>query len=427
MANVISVLKNIFKNKKTRNKILFTLSLLAIFRFTAHIPTPGIDRTSLQAIFNSSQFLTLLDVFSGGTLANFSIMAVGLSPYISASIIISMLSFIVPQMEALSKEGEYGRQKINQYTRLLTIPLAAVQSIGLISLLSSQGLLSITNPFQIVSVVVTLSAGTMLLMWFGDLITEYGVGNGVSILIFAGIIARLPVSFIQTATTTDAGSFSSLLVFIALSLGLIYAIVKTTQAERKVPITYARRTQRSGASSLKNHLPLRLNQAGVIPIIFAVSIMLIPSMVANGLKAVSNPVVKQAVDFTIKNFNQDALLFNFIYFFLILGFTYFYTAITFNPEKIADQLKKSGAFIPGVRPGSSTAQYLSYILNRTTLAGGAILGLIAITPTFLAQMTNITALSMGGTGLLIVVSVILETTKSIESQLVMHNYDKFLN
>ena len=427
MDKAISVIKNIFKNKTTRNKIIFTLAILALFRFTAHIPAPGIDRQSLQAIFNSSQFLTLLDVFSGGTLANFSIMAVGLSPYISASIIMSMLSFILPQMEALSKEGEYGRQKINQYTRLITIPLAAVQSIGLISLLNSQGLLVISDPFQIISIVITLSAGTMLIMWLGDLITEYGVGNGVSILIFAGIIARLPISFIQTATTVDAGSISNLLVFAGLSFALIYIIVKTTQAERKVPITYARRSQRTSSTSRSNHLPLKLNQAGVIPIIFAVSLMLIPSMVANGLAGVDNPTIQQISSFVIANFNQDGFFFNFFYFFLILGFTYFYTAITFNPEKIADQLKKSGAFIPGVRPGNSTAHYLSFILNRTTLAGGVILGLIAITPTIFAQITNITSISMGGTGLLIVVSVILETTKSVESQLVMHNYDKFLS
>lgn len=426
MDSVLTTIKNIWKIKTLRKKILITLLILAVFRALAHIPLPGIDNAALKQIFAGSQLLTLLDVFSGGTLANFSIMALGINPYINASIIFQMLTMVFPKLEALQQEGEYGREKINQYTRLVTLPLAFVQSFGLLALLKSQNLAVSSNPIQLLTVVLTLSTGTMILMWLGELMTEYGIGNGISMIIFAGIAGRLPVSLIQTATTTSSQNFTNILVFAGMSLAVIYLVVKTTEATRQITIQYARRT-RSGVSAggQMTHLPLRLNQAGVIPIIFAVSIMLMPSMLGNFFLGV--PQLADTGRFLTKYLAPQSVAYTVTYFLMVIAFTYFYTAVVFNPEKIADQVKKNGGFIPGIRPGKPTATYLNYVLNRITLAGAVFLGFIAILPDIAQRIVGISTLAIGGTGMLIVVSVILETSKDIQSQLVMRNYDKFLS
>jgi len=420
MEKFLKSITGLFRMKDLRKKFFITLGIFAIYRFIAHIPAPGINLTALSQVFKNSQLLTLLDVFSGGTLANFSIMALGLNPYINASIILQMMTMVIPSLEALTKEGEYGREKIDRYTRLLTVPLCFVQAFTVIMFLRRQNLILESDPIHLLSLVFTVSAGTMLLIWLGDLLTEYGLGNGTSLIIFAGIIGRLPVALIQTASTLDSNSITNAIVFTVMAFGVIYAVVKTTEAVRQVPIHSARR----GAESF---LPLRLNQAGVIPIIFAVSFLLLPNFISQALAGSSN----QALAGMARNISTflapTGLWYNLIYFTLVVAFTYFYTAVVFNPEKIADDLKKSGNFIPGIRPGTATVAYLSHVLVRITLVGASFLGLIAVLPSVISGATKITNLAVGGTGLLIVVSVILETLKTVDSQLYMHNYNKFLD
>ncbi|OGD79121.1 preprotein translocase subunit SecY [Candidatus Collierbacteria bacterium RIFOXYB1_FULL_49_13] len=424
MTQILTVLKRILSLPELRRKLLFTLLILAIFRLVAHIPTPGIDTAALKQIFQSSQFLSLLDIFSGGTLANFSIIAVGINPYINASIVMQMLTMVFPKLEELQKEGAFGREKINQYTRYLTIPLAIIQSFGLLSLLRSQNLTTISTPLQFLAIIATMTAGTMFTVWLGELITQYGLSNGVSIIIFAGIVGRLPITVAQTLTTISAQDVSAFLVFIALGLAVIYSVVRITEATRQVTVQYARRLRGNATTTQLSYLPLRLNQAGVIPIIFAVSLMLVPSMLGSFLS--SQPQSASFGAFLTTYFSQSAPLYQILYFLLVFAFTYFYTAVVFNPDKISDEMKKNGGFIPGIRPGKPTADYLSYIINRITLVGAAFLGLIAVLPNIAQSLTSINSLAIGGTGLLIVVSVILESVKDIESKLVMHNYDRFL-
>lgn len=427
MNNFLSVFRKSIQVKEIRNKILFTAAIFVVFRLFAHIPVAGVNVVSLKAYFAHNQFLGLLDIFSGGTLANFSIMALGLNPYINASIILQLLTMVFPSLEALSKEGESGRQKINQYTRLLTIPLAAFQAFGMFVLLRSQGLIANINPLQIAALIVTMTAGTMLLVWFGELITERGVGNGISLLIFAGIVGRLPVSLTQTASTTSAENFSNLFIFAAMALIVIGAIVIINEAVRQIPIFYAKQVRGNKTyGGQQTHLPLRVNQAGVIPIIFAVSLVLLPSVIANILAATKNPALHTLSTQLTTLFDPNGWIYNAMYFVLVVGFTYFYTAVVFNPTKIAEDIQKYGGFVPGIRPGKQTSSYLNYVLTRITLAGALFLGIIAIFPTFARAFTSIQTLLLGGTGILIVVSVILETVKAIEAQLVMRNYERYV-
>jgi preprotein translocase subunit SecY len=411
------------KSPPIRKKIIVTALALVVFRLVAHIPAAGIDRSSLQALFLGSPLLSLLDVFSGGTLANFSIMALGLTPYINASIILQLLTVVVPRLEELSREGEYGQEKINQYTRMLTIPFAIFQSIGMYLLLTSQGIIQALAPLAIVALVATMVAGTMLAIWIGELITEYGVGNGISFLIFAGIIARLPVSLTRTVTTIRAEDVLYVGIFLLATIVVVGLIVYVNEATRQIPIHYARRAQvaQSGA-----YLPLRVNQAGVIPIIFAVSLVLMPTMISQFLGSVDNPSVSQLATRIGAAFQPNTLLYNTSYFLLVVGFTYFYTSVVFNPEKIAENLQKNGGFIPGTRPGSQTVKYLTYVLNRITAAGAVFLGLIAVLPALVSTVVGIPDLVIGGTGILIVVAVVLEVTRDIEAQLVMKRYESLL-
>jgi preprotein translocase subunit SecY len=426
MNNIFGIFSKSIKTPDVRRKLLFTAFIFIVFRIFAHIPVAGVNLGALKTLFSQNQFLGLLDIFSGGTLANFSVMALGLNPYINASIILQLLTMVFPKLEALSKEGESGQQKINQYTRTLTVPLAALQSIGMYALLRSQGIISTLNPVSIISFVVTMTAGTMLLVWLGELISEKGIGNGISLLIFAGIVGRIPVTFGQTISTANANNFSNLMVFLVMGVLVIASIIFINEGTRKITVYYAKRVRGNkmyGGQS--THLPLRVNQAGVIPIIFAVSLVLMPSVIANYLTASPNKFLSGMATGITGLFDPSGIFYNGLYFFLVVGFTYFYTAVVFNPKKIAEEIQKYGGFIPGIRPGTPTASYLNYVLTRITLAGAVFLGIIAIFPTVARAFTNIQTLMLGGTGILIVVSVVLETIKAVEAQLVMRNYEGY--
>lgn len=427
MNKILAPLVNSWKTPQIRRKILITAFLFIVFRLFAHIPVPGINHSRLAILFSSNQFLGLLDIFSGGTLVNFSIMALGLNPYINASIILQLLTIVFPKLEELQKEGEYGREKINQYTRFITVPLATLQSIGMFALLKNQGIIAVSDPLTLISIIVTMTTGTIFVMWLGELITEYGIGNGISLLIFAGIVGRLPITLSKSLSTATAESLMGYMIFTVLAIFVIAATVFVNEAVRRVPVHYARRVRGNkmyGGST--SYLPLRINQAGVIPIIFAVSMVLIPSLLGGFLRQLKNPTFVGFGNFLSTVFNPNSISYNLIYFLLVLGFTYFYTAITFNPTKISGEIQKYGGFIPGIRPGGPTASYLNYILTRITLAGALFLGIIAVLPSLARGATGLSTLLIGGTSVLIVVSVVLESVKSLEAQLVMRNYDGFL-
>jgi len=428
--DILKTLKNAFASKELRKKLLFTMVAFVIFRMVAHISMPGIDTNALKLLFANNQLLGMLDIFSGGTLANFSILALGLGPYINASIIFQLLTIVIPKLEELSKEGDWGREKLNQYQRIAAVPLAAFQAFGMIAILRGQTnppIISSMNIFSMVAMIITMVAGTIFLMWIGELITEFGIGNGISLLIFAGIVSRLPISLFQTASIADTLNLMNILVFAVMGIAVVAGIVMVNEATRKITVSYARRMRGgSGVGSVQSHLPLRVNQAGVIPIIFAVSLVLVPSFIGRFLITLSNPALAQFGRTLNTTFNPDGWAYNIMYFLLVVVFTYFYTAVTFNPVKIADEIKKQGGFIPGIRPGKPTANYLNRVLTRITLAGAMFLGLIAILPSIAKEITGINTLAVGGTGILIVVSVILETSKALQAQLVMRNYDEFV-
>jgi len=421
---IIQFFSKIVKSKDIRRKLIVTAVILVVFRLVGHIPASGIDRSLLSDLFEQSPLLSLLDVFSGGTLANFSVMALGLTPYINASIIMQLLTYVIPSLEELSKEGEFGQEKINQYTRIFTVPLSLMQGFGMYTLLRSQEVVPSLESTQLIALIMTMTAGSMFAVWLGDLITEWGLTNGTSFLIFSGIIARLPVTLGQSITVISAEDMLKVLIFVGLSVVIVGLIVFMNEAVRRVPVNYARRVGRAGVSS--SYLPLRLNQAGVIPIIFAVSLVLLPSLVGQFLAGIDNPKVAQISSTLTTFFNPTSVVYNVLYFCLVFGFTYFYTSVVFNPEKIAENLQKSGGFIPGIRPGTQTVAYLSNVLNRITLVGALFLGLIAILPSLFQNAIGVANLAIGGTGILIVVSVVLEMTRELEAQLVMKRYESFL-
>jgi len=416
----------VLKSSEIRKKVIITALILVVFRFTAHIPAAGMDRTSLKMLFYNSPFLSLLDVFSGGTLANFSILALGLNPYINASIIFQLLAYIVPSIEALQKEGEYGQEKLNQYTKLLTVPLAAIQGLAMYSLLKSQHVISLLSPLAVLSLVLTMTAGTVFAVWLGDLISEHGLKDGISFLIFVGIVSRLPISLGQSVITFQSQDLLKVGLFLGMALLVIAGIIFMNEAVRKIPIHYSRRSGNSGLSPVTSYLPLRLNQAGVIPIIFAVSLVLVPSLISQFLANSANPILAHLATGVGRVFSPQSLVYNLVYFLLVFGFTYFYTAVVFNPDKISENLQKGGGFIPGIRPGSSTAKYLSFVLGRITLIGGIFLGLVAILPSFFQKTTGVANLVIGGTGVLIVVSVVLEVIRQLEGELAMRKYETFI-
>jgi len=416
----------VFKIKELRHKILFVLGILVVFRLAANIPVPGVNVEQLRQFFENNQFFGLLNMFSGGGLRNISIVMLGVGPYITASIIMQLLTMIVPRLEQIYKEeGEAGRQKFNMWTRWLTVPLAALQTFGMISLFRSQGIFGNLAGFQLGTIILTATAGTIFLMWLGELITEKNIGNGVSIIIFAGIVAGLPTSISRTLVTWDPAKIFIYLGYGVFAVLVIAAIVFVTEGQRNIPVSYAKRVRGNriyGGTS--THLPLRVNQAGVIPIIFAMSIMLFPGMIANFFLHASNPTVAN-IAAAVNNIFKNQWFYGIVYFILVVLFTYFYTAVTFDPKNIAENLQKQGGFVPGIRPGQATAEYLLKVLNRITLTGALFLGIIAVLPFIVQGMTNLSTLTIGGTGILIVVSVVIEIMKQIESQMIMRDYEGF--
>ena len=427
MKEITEKIKMLFRDPQLKRKIIFTVFIFLVFRIFAFLPVPAIDLPKLRTLFDQNQFLSLLDIFSGGTLINFSVMALGLNPYINASIILQLLTAIFPKLEQLSKEGDYGRYKINQYTRFLTVPLTIVQAVGIFVLLKNQKIMGSLSPIEFFSFIFTIVAGTFILVWFGELISEFGLGNGISLLIFAGIVGRIPVVLGRTLTIINQELIFNMLIFIVLAVFVIGAIVFINEAVRRIPVYYAKRIRGNRIyQGATNYLPLKLNQAGVIPIIFAVSFVLFPQLLGNFLQYAKNPLISKSAGFLVKLFNPSGFFYNFFYFILVLGFTYFYTVIVFNPQKISEEVQKHGGFVPGIRPGLATKQYLEKILYRITSVGAVFLGVIAIMPAIVSKITNISGLVIGGTGILIVVSVILETFKTVEAQLVMKSYEKFI-
>ena len=408
------------KTPLLRKKIGFTIGVLILFRLIAHIPVPGVNLTLLRQFFSQNQLLSLLDIFSGGTLANFSIAALGLNPYINASVMMQLLTLVSPQLEELSKEGEYGRAKINQYTRIITIPLAIVQSLGMYGILRSQNIISSLSPLLLIALVSSMLAGTMIMIFLGQLINQFGVGNGISMIIFAGIIARLPITAVQTLSVSDFSNPQTginLLIFGLMAVGLILAIVTVEEAILRIPIHYAKRAQ-------VTYLPIKVDTAGVMPIIFAVSLATIPSLIGQSLGKLANPAIANPALLIAKTFQPSGYVYIVFYFILVIGFTFFYTSVVFKPKDIAEELRKSGGFIPGIRPGQSTEKRLQYLINRVIAIGAVFLGFIAVSPSIVQNLTGITTLTIGGTSVLIVVSVVIELTRKIENVVQTYNYDK---
>ncbi|MBI2055655.1 MAG: preprotein translocase subunit SecY [Candidatus Sungbacteria bacterium] len=414
----------IFKLPDLRKKIFFVLALLVVFRLVATIPVPGVDPSRLKEFLAGNQFFGLLNIFSGGVLENLSITMLGVGPYITASIIMQLLTMIFPRMkEMYQEEGEAGRTKFNQYARLLTVPLALLQGYGLLIILIRQQILPQLDFFGYFTSMAVVTAGTVFLMWLGELISEKNIGNGISLLIFAGIVARLPVDLRQSILTFDPSQIPVYLAFMVVSLAVIAGVVVITEGQRNVPVSYAKRVRGNRVfGGVETHLPLRVNQAGVIPIIFAISVILFPGLIGNFLATVPNDTMRSLSNFLIQLLNNQ-WLYGILYFLLVFLFTYFYTAVTFDPEAIAANVQKQGGFILGLRPGRPTAEFLYRVLNRITLFGALFLGAIAVLPLAVQSGFGISTITLGGTSLLIVVSVVLETLKQIDSQLVMHEYE----
>jgi preprotein translocase subunit SecY len=427
---VFQSLLNAFRAPDIRRRILFVLGILIIVRGLAHVPVPGADTAKLAQFFNSNALFGLLDVFSGGGLSKFSVIGLGVNPYINASIIMQLMTGVIPALTALQREGEYGRNKINQYTRYLSVPLALLSSYGFLALLASPQYQVITNfginsPETIVQI-ITLTAGSVFLMWLGELITEKGIGNGISFIIFAGIVGKIPGSISTFLQSPNLG----LLVFIGIfAVVAIASIIFITEGQRRIPIQYASRVRgRRMYQGGTTFLPLRVNQAGVIPIIFAVSILLLPTQIAGYFTGSEVEVVRNIATFIVTTFGpNNPVVYGSLYFLLTVGFTYFYTAFTFKPDETAEQLRKNGGFIPGIRPGRPTEDYLGRVVNRITVAGALFLGVIAVMPiAFQALVPSVGNLALGGTSLLILVSVVVETMKQLEAQLLMRSYEGFI-
>jgi len=423
MDNFIHKLKLVFGDKILRGRILFTLFVLVLFRLMAVIPIPGIDAVRLEQFLTGNDFFGLLNIFSGGSLANLSIIMLGVSPYITSSIIMQLMTVMFPKLKAMyQEEGDAGRKKFSQYSRLLTIPLALAQGFAFITLLQNQGILAKLATFDLITNLAVITAGSLLLMWLGELITEFGVGNGVSLIIFAGIVSVLPSSIGRLLFTFDTSQLPMYIGFLAATLLIVWGVVIITEAERPIPVTYAKQVRGNKVyGGVSTYLPLRVNQAGVIPIIFALSILLFPQLIGNFLATSTNATLIK-ISTALVSFSQTSVLYAVLYFILVFLFTYFYTAVTFDPEALSTNLQKNGAFIPGIRPGNSTSEYISKVLSRITLLGAVFLGFIAVLPLVMRAATGITAIALGGTALLIVVSVVLDLIKKVDAQVSMREY-----
>ena len=426
MSKLSELITTIKSNRELKRRLFITVLILTLFRVITLIPVPGVDVSAIKNVFASNQLLSLLDIFSGGTLANFSILALGLNPYINASIIMQLLTMVVPKLEALQKEGESGSEVINQYTRMIAVPLSLLQAGAMYMVLQSGKLVTLDSPLALIALLLSMSAGSMLLMWLGENLTEYGIGNGISLLIFAGIVGRLPVTLFQTQATLTTINPWNLGLIVALGIAIIYAVVVVDEAKRQVTIQYARRIRGGSVGVSSSYLPIKLNNAGVIPIIFAIALVLAPSMIAQLLTRLPNTTLATAATNFAASFTPTSFAYNAIYFTLVVAFTYFYTAVVFDADKISDNLKKNGGYVPGIRPGSHTAAYLRRIVSRTTLPGAVFLGLIAVLPSIVSGMTGIQTITIGGTSLLIVVSVVLETYRKMQTYSVTRSYDSFV-
>ncbi len=414
----------IWKVKELRNSILFVLAMLAIFRLAAHIPIPGVDATNLKIFFENNPILGFVNVFSGGGMERFSIVMMGIAPYITSSIIFQLLAMIIPKLEEMQKE-EAGRQKINMWTRWATVPLAAIQAFGMLTLLGQSQVInvSVVSLFDMVSMIVTITAGTIFLMWIGELISEKKIGNGISLLIFAGIVASLPQSISQAILTFDQTKITSLIIFALVAIITIIGVVIVNEGQRNIPIQYARQIRGSRAyGGTNSHLPLRVNMAGVIPIIFAISVVTFPPMIAQYFQHAKTAWIANFSQWTIQVFN-DQLVYGILYFILVFAFTYFYTDVVFHPDRISENLQKQGGFIPGIRPGKQTADYLGNTTHKIILFGALFLAVIAVLPLVIQAFTGMQSMIIGGTSILIVVSVVIETIKQIQAQLTMREYD----
>ncbi len=415
--------RTIVSDSTLRKRILFALAALTVFRLLAAIPVPGIDTSRLATFFSGNQFLGLLNLFSGGGFSSLSIVMLGVSPYITASIIMQLLTVIFPKLKELyQEEGDAGRRKFAQYSRLLTIPLALIQGYAFLTILSRQGVINHLSFFPMFVNLMIITAGSILVMWIGELITEFGVGNGTSMIIFAGIVARLPQGLSQLYYTFDVSQIPLYIAFLVAAAAIVFGVVVITEAERPIPVTYAKRVRGNKVfGGISTYLPLRLNQAGVIPIIFALSLLLFPQMILSFFQNSSHAILR-----TVSNFGLGLLgnqwFYAIAYFLMVFLFTYFYTAVTFDPDQISENLQKNGAFIPGVRPGQPTSEYIAKILTRLTMVGALFLGIIAVLPLLVRSLTGIQSLTIGGTALLIVVSVVIDLLKKIDAQISAREY-----
>jgi preprotein translocase subunit SecY len=434
-SSMLQAFLNAFKIPDLRQKLIFTLAMLAIFRFIAHVPIPGVNLAALERLFDENQFVGFLDLFSGGALASFSVAALGVYPYITASIIMQLLVPVIPRLQEISKEGESGRNRINQFTHWLTVPLAAAQAYGTPQLLNATapaGEPIITNfgfevnPLGTLSIIITMTAGTMLLIWLGELITQYGIGNGISMIIFGGIVARLPAQIFQAVV--GGTGFAAFVIFMVLGVITVAAIVFIYEGQRRIPVQVAKRIRGSRmVGGQSTHIPLKVNSAGMIPLIFASSILIFPGTVAGYFLGVENEWGRWIAESVYNFFNvQQSWGYWVLYFWLVVAFTFFYTLVIFQQQNIAENLQKQGGFIPGIRPGRPTAEYLYKVLIRITLVGALFLGIIAILPFLVRSVTGVQTLSLEATALLIVVGVGLDTMRQLESQLLMRHYRGFI-
>ncbi len=419
----IRKLKLSFGDHEIRFRIFFLIGALALFRLLAAIPIPGVNRIALASFFANNQFFGLLNIFSGGGLSQLSIVMLGVGPYITASIIMQLGTMVFPQVkQAYFEEGEAGRAKFIEWSRLLTIPIAVLQAVGFLFLLEGQNVISHLGSVALIANIALVTAGSLLLMWLGELVTEFGIGNGVSLIILAGILARVPSGISETLFASTAANIPAYLAFILLALAMIYAVVVVSDAERSIPIAYARAVRGAALSQgAATYLPIRLLQAGVIPIIFALSLLLLPQMALSMLGALHISFATSAA-LWYTAFLSNPWKYGTIYFLLVVLFTYFYTAVTFEPKRVAENLQKTGAFVPGVRPGRETEEYIGKVVNRVTLPGACFLGLLAVAPSIIQGLTGITTLVLGGTALLIAVQVALDLAQKIDAQVSLREY-----
>ena len=414
----------LLKTPDLRKKVFIILSLLVVFRIMATIPLPNIDREQLQVFMSANQIFGLFNVFTGGAFSNMSIVLLGVGPFITASIIMQLLTMVFPALKEMLSEGtDKERAKFMQYSRLLTIPLAALQGFGFLNLLSRQGVIVIANPMDLLRDIIIVTTASVFLMWLGELITEQKLGNGISLIIFSGIVIGFPRQIMQTVISTDPTRIPNMIAFFAIALLIVVGVVFISRGERRIPVSYAKQVRGTkiygGAST---YLPLKINQAGVIPIIFALSILMFPQMISQFLSTSQSPFMLRIASF-LQGFNQQSLIYLALYFGLVVLFTFFYTTITFNPETIAENLQKRGGFIPGYRPGKTTLEYLVNTSHKVTFFGALFLGMIAILPIIMQQTTGVTTFAVGGTSILIMVSVAIETMDTIEAQLIMREYE----